>query len=389
MQNSDHIQPFEPSQRATQISPFQVMEIMEAAAKLETQGISVVHLEVGEPDFPTPSCVLDAAHKALTEGHTHYTHSLGLPALREAIAAQYQDRVDPPPAPDQILITAGTSPGMVLLFGALLEPGDEVILSDPHYPCYPNMIRFLGCRPVFVTVRPEERFQYAVEDVKNAITDRTRAIVINSPSNPLGAVLDPDRIQAIADLGIPIVSDEIYHGLVYGPPPKTMMAYTDRAFVIDGFSKRFAMTGWRLGYLVVPKPFVRPIQKLSQNFYISANDFVQYAALAALKEGGAIVSAMAETYNKRRKYLVARLKELGFGVPNEGQGAFYIFADIRPFGLSSVDFVTRLLQEGHVAATPGNDFGAAGEGFVRFSYASGGDALQEGMARIEKFLKTL
>ncbi len=365
------------------------MEIMEAAAELEKQGHSIIHMEVGEPDFPTPACVLEAAQKALSEGHTHYTHSLGLPELRRAIADRYAADAVSPPTSEQVLVTEGTSPGMVLLFGALLEPGDEVILPNPHYPCYPNMIRFLGGRPVFVEVRPEEGFQYNVGDVKKAVTGKTRAIVINSPSNPLGSVLASERIEQLVELDIPIVSDEIYHGIVYGEKPRSLLSYTDQAFVIDGFSKRYAMTGWRLGYLVVPTSFVRPLQKLSQNFYISANDFVQFAALAALREADSMVAEMCSMYNERRKFLAPALKELGFGVPNEGEGAFYIFADIRSFGMDSRTFINRLLNEAHVAATPGSDFGSAGEGFVRFSYAISLEKIEEAVKRMRRFLQTL
>jgi aspartate/methionine/tyrosine aminotransferase len=366
------------------------MEVMEEAARLTATGASVIHLEVGEPDFPSPRCVFEAGQKALAEGHTHYTHSLGLQALREAIAELHREGAVAPVNAEQILVTAGTSPALLLLFGALLEQGDEVILPNPYYSCYLNVIRFLGGTPVLVTVRPEEGFQYDPDDVKAAITGRTRVIVINSPSNPTGAVLDAERIAAIAALGVPIISDEIYHGLVYGvDPPRSILTYTEDAFVIDGFSKRYAMTGWRLGYVIVPPPFVRALQRLSQNFYISAADFVQWAGLAALRDAGPDVERMARTYNERRLYLAPELRRLGFGVPNEGQGAFYIFADIRPFGLSSTAFVKRLLHEAHVAATPGNDFGTAGEGFVRFSYANSLENITEAVRRMDRFLGTL
>lgn len=375
-----------PSRRAEEITAFQVMEVMEAAKKLEAAGASVIHLEVGEPDFPTPPCVLKAARKAMRAGHTHYTHSLGLPELREEIARRYAAAARVPPSPDQILITAGTSPGMFLLFAALLEPGDEVILIDPGYSCYPNMIKFVGGAPVYVTARAAEGFQVDPAEVARAVTPRTRGIVINSPCNPTGAVLDRERMAAIADLGVPLIADEIYHGLVYGPPPRTALAYSDTAFVIDGFSKRYAMTGWRLGYIIVPPAFVRPIQKLSQNFYISANDFIQWAALAALRKAGPDVERMAAVYDERRRFLGPALRRLGFDVPNEGQGAFYIFAGIRPFARSSQEFIDRLLAEAHVAAAPGSDFGPAGEGFARFSYAASLDMLKEAVRRIEAWV---
>ncbi|HNR98408.1 MAG TPA: pyridoxal phosphate-dependent aminotransferase [Planctomycetota bacterium] len=376
-----------PSRRAREITAFQVMEIMEAAKRLEAAGASVIHLEVGEPDFPTPACVLKAARKAMRAGRTRYTHSLGLPELREEIARRYAAEARVPPSPDQILVTAGTSPGMLLLFAALLEPGDEVILSDPGYSCYPNMIKFAGGRPVYVAARAADGFQVDPEEIARAVTPRTRGIVVNSPSNPTGAVLDDERMAAIADLGVPLIADEIYHGLVYGPPCRTALAYADAAFVIDGFSKRYAMTGWRLGYVIVPPAFVRPIQKLAQNFYISANDFIQWAALAALREAGPDVERMAAVYDERRRFLGPALRRLGFDLPNEGRGAFYLFAGIRSFAGSSQEFVDRLLAEAHVAVAPGSDFGPGGEGFARFSYAASLDVLAEAVRRIEAWIR--
>ncbi len=380
--------PLRPARRCDEVTPFQVMEVMEEAAKLERRGAPVIHMEVGEPDFPTPRCVVEAVQRAIAEGHTRYTHSLGLPELRQAIAERYKNSVAPPSA-DQVIVTAGTSPALVLLFGALLESGDEVILPDPHYSCYKNVIRFVGGKPVPVRLLPELGFQFDPDHVRKALTGKTKAIVINSPSNPTGSVLDPECLQALCSLGVPIIADEIYHGLVYGPQVRSILTYTDLAFVIDGFSKRYAMTGWRLGYMVVPEAFVRPIQKLSQNFYISANDFVQWAALAALKEAGPDVERMARTYDARRRYLAPELKRLGFGLPCEGRGAFYLFADIRPFGLSSMTFVKRLLHEAYIGAAPGSDFGLSGEGYVRFSYATAASNLKEAVRRMEEFLRKL
>ena len=364
------------------------MEVMEEAAHLERKGIKIIHLEVGEPDFPTPQCIVRAVQRALAEGHTRYTHSLGLPELRSAIAERYKEAVSPP-SPDQVVVTSGTSPALVLLFGALLEPGDEVILPDPYYSCYKNVILFVGGRPVPVPLRPELGFQFDPDDVKKAITKRTKGIVINSPSNPTGGVFEPDTLKALCELGPPIISDEIYHGLVYDCTVKSILTYTDRAFVIDGFSKRYAMTGWRLGYMVVPSEFTRPIQKLSQNFYISANDFVQWAGLAALKEAEPQVRQMAREYDRRRRFLAPQLKQIGFGLPCEGKGAFYLFADIRAFGLDSLTFVKRLLHEAHVGAAPGSDFGASGEGFVRFSYANSLENLELAVARLQAFVTKL
>ena len=220
-----------------------------------------------------------------------------------------------------------------------------------------------------------------------AVTPRTRGIVINSPCNPTGAVLGDDRMAAIADLGVPLIADEIYHGLVYGPPPRTALAYADTAFVIDGFSKRYAMTGWRLGYIIVPEAFIRPLQKMHQNFFISANAFVQWAGVAALKHAGQDVEQMKQTLDARRRYIIPRLRELGFGIGVEPTGAFYVLANARQFSGDSLSLAFSILEEARVGVTPGIDFGKNAEGYLRFSYANSLDNIKEGMDRIEGYLK--
>ncbi|MBA4357829.1 MAG: aspartate aminotransferase, partial [Desulfovibrio sp.] len=261
------------AQRAREITPFLVMDILEAAHRLEAQGHAVVHLEIGEPDFDTPECIKEAARKALADGETHYTHSLGLLALREAICEDYHARYGACVHPDQVIVTQGTSPAMLLLFSTLLEAGDQVILSDPAYACYDNFIRFAGAEPVRVPVSEDDSFQYRPEAIHAALTDATKAILLNSPANPTGTLLSAERMAAIARLsdarGTFLVSDEIYHGLVYEGREHSALEFTDQAFVLNGFSKLYAMTGWRLGYLIAPRAFIRPMQKLCQNFFIS------------------------------------------------------------------------------------------------------------------------
>jgi len=374
------------SSKALEIPPFIVMEVMERALELEQRGERVIHLEIGEPDFDTPQCIKEACLKALCDGATHYTHSLGLLELREAIAADYERTYGVGVSPDRIIIASGSSTAMLLLFSALLEQGDEVILPNPYYPCYPNIIKYVGGVPIFVDVLEEEGFQYLPEMISPNIGPRTKGILINSPSNPTGNLLPGDRMEAIARLSPLIISDELYHGLVYEGEVHTILEYTDNAFVVNGFSKLYAMTGWRLGYLIAPKEFVRPMQRLQQNLFISPNSFVQLAAINALQEAEADIRRMRETYDERRRFMIRRLRELGFGIMVEPTGAFYILANAKRFSRDSYRFAFDILEEAKVGVAPGIDFGTNAEGFLRFSYARSMENIVEGMDRLEAYL---
>lgn len=381
------------SKRASEITPFLVMDILEAAHRLEAAGHRVIHLEIGEPDFDTPECIKEAAKKALIDGETHYTHSLGLLALREAICEDLCDRYGVNVDPGQVIVTQGTSPAMLLLFSTILEAGDQVILSDPAYACYDNFIRFAGACPVRVPVTEAESFQYRPEAIEAAMNEGTRAILLNSPANPTGTLLSAERMDAIARLadrrGAYVVSDEIYHGLVYEGKEHSALEFSDRAFVLNGFSKLYAMTGWRLGYLVAPREFIRPMQKLCQNFFISANSVAQRAGIAALKESAPDVARMKAIYDERRRFLLPRLKALGLGVANDPTGAFYVLANARKwaekFDGSSLKLAYDILEKCHVGVTPGIDFGQGAEGFLRFSYANSLENIEEAMRRLEKY----
>jgi len=379
------------SSRTKEISSFIVMDVLEKANEMERRGINVIHLEVGEPDFDTPQCVKDAASKALQDGHTHYTHSLGMFELRKAVSQYYDKTYGVSVDPDQIIVCSGTSPAIFLMLSAVTEKGDEIIISDPHYACYPNFIRFIEAVPVTVPVYEEDGFQYRPEAIREKITDKTRGIFINSPSNPTGNLLSAERMQQIAALssetGPFIMSDEIYHGLVYEGKEHSILEFTDNAFVLNGFSKLFAMTGLRLGYLIAPKSFVRPIQKIQQNFFISANSVVQMAGLAALKHAGEDVLKMKDIYNERRKYMIERLKGMGLGITVEPTGAFYVFANAKHISNDSYKLAFDILEKAHVGVTPGIDFGKCGEGYLRFSYANSLENIAEGMDRLEKYLK--
>jgi aspartate/methionine/tyrosine aminotransferase len=377
------------TKRAEEIRPFIVMDVLERAQELESQGEHVIHLEVGEPDFDTPACVRAAGERAIREGKTHYTHSQGLLELRQAICENYLERYGVEITPEQIIVTSGTSPAMLLIFGALLEAGDEVIISDPHYACYPNFIRFVDGIPVRVPVAEEDGFQFRPEEIRRMVSPRTRAIFINSPANPTGNLLSPERMAEIAKLGPLVVSDEIYHGLVYEGEEHTILEYTDESFVLNGFSKLYAMTGWRLGYVIAPPRFVRPMQKMQQNFFISASAMAQWAGVEALqnKEAAAEVARMVSTYDERRRYMIPRLKKMGFGITVEPTGAFYVLANAKRFSSDSYRLAFDILHNAKVGVTPGVDFGPNCEGYIRFTYANSLENIAEGMDRLERYLE--
>jgi len=380
------------SKRTAEMTSFIVMDVLERANEMERAGRHIIHLEVGEPDFETPACVREAACRALEDGHTHYTHSLGMFELREAICEYYLKTYKVSVEPDQVIVTSGSSPAIFLVFSALLEKDDEVIISDPHYACYPNFIKFVQGRPIAIPVYEEDGFQYRPELIKAQISSKTRAIFINSPSNPTGNLLSENRMNAIADLvsapeSAHIVSDEIYHGLVYEGKEHSILEFTDRAFVLNGFSKLFAMTGLRLGYVIAPQAFIRPMQKLQQNFFISANSMIQMAGIAALKEAGDDVSRMKAIYNERRRFMIDRLKEIGFGITVEPTGAFYVFANAKHLGPDSYELAFDILENARVGVAPGIDFGPHGEGYRRFSYANSLENIAEGMDRLENYLE--
>ncbi len=382
------------SNRTKEMTPFIVMDVLERAHEMERQGIHVIHLEVGEPDFDTPQCIKDAACKALDNGHTHYTHSLGMIELREAISEHYLKTYRVSADPDQIVISSGTSPAMFVMFSALLEKGDQVIVSDPHYACYPNFIKFVQGEPVFIPVYEEDGFQYRPDAIEKKITRKTKGILINSPSNPTGNLLSKERMEAIAALSLKsdspyIISDEIYHGLVYEGKEHSILEFTENAFVFNGFSKLYAMTGLRLGYMIAPKNFIRPIQKLQQNFFISANAMVQVAGIAAFKEAGEDILRMKRIYNERRQFMIRRLKDMGLGITVEPTGAFYVFANAKHISGDSYKLAFDILEKAHVGVAPGIDFGKNGEGYLRFSYATSMENITQGMDRLENYFKKI
>lgn len=372
------------SERSLNIPPFLVMDVLERAMEMDG---NIIHLEVGEPDFDTPANIIEAGVAAMRAGKTHYTPSTGIPELRRAVADHHKFTYSVDVDPKDVVITSGSSPAILLVLAALLDPGSEIIVSDPHYACYPNFIRFLGGVPVFVPAAPEEGFQMNPDHVAKAITQRTRAILVNSPSNPCGTVMEPERMKRLAELNIPIISDEIYHGLVYEGREHSILEFTKNAFVLNGFSKLYAMTGWRLGYLITPPEYLRPIQKMSQNFFISAADFVQWAGVEALANSSDSTARMREIFNQRRLAMIPRLKKMGFEIKVDPTAAFYVLADARRFSSDSYTFAFDILEEAGVGVAPGIDFGNNAEGFIRFSYTNSLENINIGLDRIELYLK--
>lgn len=385
MENDDT--PIRLSRRARMVTPFLAMEIMERAKDLEVRGRDIVYLCLGEPDLPTPSPVIRAAIRSLQRGETSYTHSLGRIDLREEISAFYRRRYGVGLDPGQIIVSSGTSPLMLLLFAALLDPGDEILLPDPCYACYPNVIRFVGGATRFLATREEDGFQPRPAGARAMITPRVRGILVNSPSNPAGSVIPSPWLEELASLPVPLISDEIYHGLTYEGEERSALEFSKEAFVLGGFSKAYAMTGWRLGYLVSPLSAIRTLQSMHQNFLISANNFVQCAGMAALRECEGEVARMRQAYDLRRRHIVERLRDLGLRVDKIPAGAFYVLADARHIRNDSRSLAMEILEATGVAVTPGIDFGKKSEGYLRFSYANSLENIDKAMDRLKLFFR--
>jgi len=378
--------------RMAHIAPFEVMEIQTAARELERQGKDVIHMEIGEPDFTTPQPIVDAAIAALNTKRMFYTSALGIAPLREAIAAFYASKYGVTISPDRIIVTAGSSAALLLAFGVLLNAGDEVLMADPGYPCNRHFVRAMEGVPRTIPVGPEHAYQLTAEHVARHWSTHSVAALIASPSNPTGTLVAADELKrihaAVTARGGTLIVDEIYQGLTYGVAPSTALSLNDNpgddVFVINSFSKYFQMTGWRLGWLVVPPAYVREVEKLAQNLFISASTPAQYAALAAFTpETIAIVEARRAEFEARRDFLMPALRELGFNIPVIPQGAFYIYADSSAIAADSFELARRILEDAHVALTPGKDFGhAAPERHIRIAYTQTVARLAEAIGRI-------
>ncbi len=371
--------------------PFLVMEVLDRARELEREGRRIIHMEVGEPDFDTPDVIQEAGVRAIRDGQTHYTHSMGRLELRESIAAWFDRKYGLEISPERIVITMGSSGAMLLTYMAILDPADRVLMTDPHYACYPNFVRACHGESVRLPVSEDEGFQYKIDDVAEEIVCGARALLLNSPANPTGIVTSPSRLKELAEVTadkVQIISDEIYHGLTYDKKARSILEFDPDAVVISGFSKLFAMTGWRLGYTILPEYMVRPVQKLQQNLFISPPDFPQFAAIAALTKADDDIERMRKEYDKRRRLVLKRLEEMGLKVLVEPTGAFYTFFNVSHYTSNVHAFAFEILEKAGVALTPGVDFGPHGEGFLRLSYANSLENLEEGLSRLAAFLET-
>ncbi|MEF8857066.1 MAG: pyridoxal phosphate-dependent aminotransferase [Haloplanus sp.] len=376
------------SQRGADVTPFIAMDVLERANELD----DVIHLEVGEPDFAPPDRVIETAVDSLRAGNTTYTAARGKPELRRAVAAHYDREYGVAVDPERIVVTPGTSPALWLSMAALVDPGEAVVLTDPHYACYPNFVRTVEGRVETVPLRASEGFQPRVADFEAAVSDDTRALLLNSPANPTGAVMDAETLAGLADVAArhdatPVV-DEVYHGLSYDAAEHTMLEYTDDAFVLNGFSKRFAMTGWRLGWVIVPPEYVDAVNRLAQNVLICAPNFVQDAGVAALETPPERLAEIRERYRERRDLLVDAVEDWGLDLGYTPEGAYYLLADVSDLPGDALDVADLFLEAG-VAVTPGVDFGDEAADYLRFSYATDLDAIETAIERIDGLLATI
>lgn len=380
------------SRRALDIPPFHVMELLRRARELEQAGRDIIHMEVGEPDFPTPAPIVEAATRFLASGDVHYTAALGLPQLREAIARFYQQRFGADVAPERIVITPGASGALMLALAVTTDPGDEWLLPDPGYPCNRQLVRSFEGIARALPVEAATRFQPTADAVAAAWSSRTRGLMVATPSNPTGTLLGEDELAQLRDVvaarGGTLIVDEIYQGLVYDVASSTVLRQADDVFVVNSFSKYFGMTGWRLGWLVAPLPYVREVEKLAQHFFIAASTPAQHAALAAFAPATLdILEARRAEFAERRATLLPALRELGFEVAAEPQGAFYIYADVSRLAGDSETLARRLIEEAGVATTPGVDFGDhLPRRHLRLAYTTRRTRLLEAVERLARLL---
>jgi len=378
------------SERAQQIEPFYVMKILQQARELESQGKSIIHMEIGEPDFPSPEMVIKAGKQALDQQRTHYTAANGLPELRAAISNEYSSQVKIDP--ERIVVTPGASGALQLVMALLLNPGDGIMLADPGYPCNRHIARLFNADVQAVAVNEDTEYQLSAELVEKNWQDNTRLVLIASPSNPTGTLIPQHELSAIYQLvqnkGASLVVDEIYHGLLYDQHAPSVLSYGDHVFVINSFSKYYGMTGWRLGWLVMPKEYIEAANRLAQNMFLAAPTISQYAALAALGvEAREELNRRRDVFHQRRDILLPLIEQAGFKVRTIPAGAFYIYADCSEISDDSMKLCESLLHQAGVAITPGVDFGSNNsESYVRFSYANTIENLREGMRRIRQYI---
>ncbi len=379
--------------RMERIVPFYVMDILARAKELEKQGRSIIHMEVGEPDFSTPDSVIEAGKNALDAGHTGYTAATGIPELREKISDYYQLQYGIAVDPQRIIVTPGSSGALQLIMGVLVNPGQSVLMTDPGYPCNKNFVELMSGSPLPLPVGPKTGYQLSAQQVEEAWADATRAVLVATPSNPTGTLIPRDELARIHKVaksrGGTLIVDEIYQGLVYGSDSYTALDIGDDLFIINSFSKYYGMTGWRIGWLVAPEMYVDSLDRLAQNIFLSCSAPAQYAALHAFEpECRTVLESRRQQFQKRRDFLLPALKELGFKIPVVPEGAFYLYADCSELTDDSFSFAYKLLEEQGVAVTPGKDFGNnRPEHHIRFAYTTSIEKMQEGVERIKMFIK--
>lgn len=380
--------------RTHEISPFYVMALLQRAKQLEAQGRNIIHMEIGEPDFSTPNPIIDAGIKHLQTGQVKYTAAVGLPELREKIAQFYWQRYGVAVAKEHIIVTPGASGALLLALGASLNPGEELLMADPCYPCNRNFASLFSGKAITIPVKADTHYQLTPELIRQHWTSQTRGVLIASPSNPTGTLICPSALQqsitTVNELGGCLYSDEIYHGLVYDIEATTALALSDQVFVVNSFSKYFGMTGWRIGWLIVPEAYIDATEKLAQNVFIATSTQSQYAALAAFEPETLIeLERRRLEFQGRRDFLYQRLLELGFTIPVKPEGAFYIYANCDKFTDDSFKFAFDLLEAEGVAVTPGKDFGEyQAEQHIRFAYTTSIDNMSVALERLEHFITT-
>ncbi len=380
------------ARRMDGFSPFYVMELLQRAKELEAEGKEIIHMEVGEPDFPTPAGIIDAAMKHIQTGNVKYTAAAGLPELRAEISQFYLKNYKVKLAPERIFITPGASGAFLLALEISLNKGEEILMADPCYPCNHNFVRLMEAQTKFINVGADTEYQLTSELIKQHWSDKTTGVLIASPSNPTGTLITDEELQLsieqVNSLGGSFYSDEIYHGLVYGKKARSALEFSDDVFVINSFSKYFAMTGWRIGWVIVPEAFVNAAERFSQTVFISTATHSQYAALAAFSTNNITeLESRKHEFEKRRDFLYENLIRLGFKISVKPEGAFYIYADCSRFTNDSFQFAKDLLEQQGVAVTPGKDFGNNNSNcHIRFAYTASVAKIALGIERLEKFI---
>ena len=384
------------SERMSLLGTESAFEVLIKARNLEAEGKDVIHLEIGEPDFDTPSHIVDAAKSALDEGYTNYGPPVGLPELRESIASYISSTRNISVTPDQVVVTPGAKPIMFYTLVALAEPGDEVIFPDPGFPIYESVIKFAGAKPVPIPLKEDRGFSLDVNELQDLVTDRTRLIIINSPQNPTGGIIPPNDLKAISEIAvannIPVLADEIYSRILYEGEFHSISAYDgmeDLTIILEGFSKTYAMTGWRIGYGVMPPALAEQFGLLMVNSNSCTAAFTQRAALSALEGPNDASNAMVAEFKRRRDIFLTGLREIPGISCQQPVGAFYLFPNITELGQSSQEFADLLLYQGHVAALSGHGFGDCGEGYLRFSYANSVENIRKALERISDCVDSL